>query len=147
MLTLLTFIPAFAYTACVALPLIGFGVAIRGAAYFSQEAAEEFDLRHRASMRDYYRFGCVGVALLILSCPSALFPEIPILQVPFLICGAVGLLLMILWPVIGFCIGYDFLLRARETPPGHCAACGYDLRGTTSESCSECGASTTMVVA
>jgi len=30
-------------------------------------------------------------------------------------------------------------MRAGDTPPGHCRGCGYDLRGTTADICTECG--------
>jgi hypothetical protein len=58
--------------------------------------------------------------------------------------GTSGLLLVKMWlPFACFAIlptarGARRVLRRRRTPPGACAACGYDLRATP-ERCPECG--------
>lgn len=111
---------------------------LRSAVAYSPDVRTDFIHRHRNSLRDYYQFGGMGAAILIASTPGLIIPWLP-LQLPFALAGVVGLLFMILWPVIGLCIGLEFLLRAKDTPPGHCHNCGYDLRGAAHATCSECG--------
>jgi len=36
-------------------------------------------------------------------------------------------------------VSYRWLIPRRGRKPGHCPTCGYDLRGTVSDTCSECG--------
>jgi len=138
MYLLLLTIPLLCYAACVALPLGAFALGLRNASAFSEDVQADFIQRHRASVRDYYQFGGIGFVLLLAGMPGLFLPSL-LLKMPFAVVGVIGILFMILWPVLGFCIGLDFLLRAGDPPPGHCHACGYDLRGATADICTECG--------
>ncbi len=55
---------------------------------------------------------------------------------------ALSVLYVPLWPwAVLFALAAGGLWRAagRRIAPGHCAACGYDLRGLRGEKCPECG--------
>jgi hypothetical protein len=41
--------------------------------------------------------------------------------------------------VVAALTGLGFVVLCRRTPPGACAACGYDLRGVPAGRCPECG--------
>ncbi len=41
------------------------------------------------------------------------------------------------WAAVGY--RHWFYPRRRRFPPGHCRQCGYDLTGSTSGACPECG--------
>lgn len=138
MYPLLLTIPFLCYAACIALPLGAFALGLRNATAYSLDVQSDFLQRHRTSVRDYYQFGGIGFVLILAGTPG-LFVASIVLKMPFAVIGVIGILFMILWPVIGFCIGLEFLMRAGDTPPGHCHACGYDLRGTTADICTECG--------
>ena len=55
-------------------------------------------------------------------------------------CGKISILP--LWPFIlaTALVSVVYWLPRRGYPVGHCASCGYDLRGNVSGRCSECGA-------
>lgn len=65
-----------------------------------------------------------------INAPYTTRGQIPIPPIPFWMI----LLALAPWPLMAL---YSWLNR--RFPPGHCPACGYDLRGSPSGVCPECG--------
>jgi hypothetical protein len=88
------------------------------------------------------RRGCVFVAAVTLGLPVAAVLASEWGGFDHALADVTGLLPCALVAVFALAmIGWVLWEDLQDPPPGHCRACGYDLRGRPSEtSCPECGA-------
>jgi len=106
----------------------------------SEAARQYFEQQHRRAIRIYCWFAAASVTVILVTAVVAIrlgSGRVIDSVVQSLMCFAGSLMMVLI--AFGITITGMCLTVCRERIPGHCVKCDYNLRGTMSGRCPECG--------